>query len=501
MDLILKKILYSIFASFLIFSIFTPVTKAETNTEQVIVVFKDKIDKKTIDQANGKIDQAFHNVSAVSVKVPSEGIASLKKSKNVLAVEQDHKVKIAGQLEDWGIKDVKAQVAWKSNYTGQGVKVAVLDTGISKHDDLQVAGGVSFASYTKSYSDDNGHGTHVAGIIGAKNNSIGIVGVAPDASLYAVKVLDADGSGYLSDIISGIDWSIKNHMDIINLSFGTPEESVALQQMVDEAYSKGILIVAAAGNGGNTAGTGDSVEYPAKYNSVIAVGAVDQSNKRGTFSAIGADVEVAGPGVNVLSTYMNNEYAYMSGTSMAAPFVSGALALLKQANPQMSNIQLREKMDSQALDLGIKGKDNLYGYGLVQAPYVSSQVNANLPSNSTTNNRPMEKKNIDKTDKKLSTTIISTYKTVYHVGNIVWITTKVTDKETKKPISKANITLTIYSPKARIKSIHATTNANGFASFKMVTNRYYQKGYYKLKTSVTKARYTVGYSTKTIKLY
>lgn len=477
---------------------FTPATKAETRTDRVIVVFKDKIDKKTIDHVNGKIDQSFRNVSAVSVQVPSQDIATLKKSKNVLAVEQDQKVRIAGQVEDWGIKDVQAPMSWKSNYTGKGVKVAVLDTGISKHDDLQVAGGVSFSSYTKSYSDDNGHGTHVAGIIGAKNNGIGVVGVAPDASLYAVKVLDSEGDGYLSDIISGIDWSIKNHMDVINLSFGTPENSVALQQIVDEAYNKGILVVAAAGNGGNTAGTGDTIEYPAKYPSVIAVGAVDQNNKRGTFSATGSDLEVAAPGVNVLSTYMNNEFAYMSGTSMAAPFVSGTLALLKQANPTLTNIQIREKLDSSAIDLGVKGKDALYGFGLIQAPFVSSaQLNTTEPTDSKSDNIPAEKVS----NKKDLLTSISTYKTVYRVGNTVWITTKAMDKKTNKPVSKASITLTIYSPKGKIKSIHAITNTNGSASFKMTTNRYFQKGYYQLKTTVMKAGYTTGYSLKTIKLY
>jgi len=467
-------------------------------TDKVIVVFKDKIDKKTIDHVNGKIDQSFHNVSAVSVKIPSEDIASLKKRKNVLAVEQDHKVKIAGQWTDWAIKDVKAPLAWKSNYTGKGIKVAVLDTGISKHDDIHVAGVVSFASYTKSYSDDNGHGTHVAGIIGAKNNDIGIVGVAPDASLFAVKVLDSDGTGYLSDIISGIDWSIKNHMDIINLSFGTKEKSVALKQIVDEAYNKGILVVAAAGNGGNTSGTGDTVQFPAKYHSVIAVGAVDHKNQRGTFSATGAGLEVVAPGVNVLSFYLNNEYAYMSGTSMAAPFVSGTLALLKQANPRLSNIQLREILDNQAIDLGKKGKDYLYGYGLIQAPYIStSQVHSTKPKKTMAGTS----KKLKMESKKVTSIIISTHKTVYRMGNTVWITTKVTDKETKKPISKANITLSIYSPKGKIKSIHATANANGFASFKLVTTRDYPKGYYRLKTTIKKAGYNTGYSTKTIKLH
>jgi minor extracellular protease Epr len=484
---------------------FAPMTKASnTPTDRVIVVFKEKIDSKVIEQVGGKIDHSYHNVSAISVDVSKADISKLENNKKVMAVEPDKKVKITGQIDDWGIKDVKAPLSWKSNYTGKGIKVAVLDTGISQHEDLSIAGGVSFTTYTKSFLDDNGHGTHVAGIIGARNNNVGVVGVAPDTSLYAVKVLDSNGSGYLSDIISGIDWAIKNQMDIINLSFGTPEDSVALKQIVDEAYNKGILIVAAAGNGGNSAGTGDTTEYPAKYKSVIAVSAVDQNNKRGTFSATGSDVEVAAPGVNVLSTYMQNEYAYMSGTSMAAPFVSGTLALLKQANPTLTNIQLREKLEKSALDLGIKGKDNLYGYGLIQGPF-NNQL---APSKSGKGNNPITVKvPSNKTSKeikvikKVSSTKISTYRTTYRVGNTVWITTKVLDKKTTKPISSASMKLVISSSKGTVKSIKANTNSKGFASFKMATNRHSLKGYYNIKTTVTKTGYNQGYAVKTIKLY
>ncbi|MBS4173081.1 S8 family serine peptidase [Bacillus sp. FJAT-49736] len=497
----LKKLLYSFFVCLLIFSIYSPTSKAAASKDRVIVVFKNKIDKKMIHQANGNINQSFKNVSAVSISIPKENIGAIKNNKNVLAVEQDKMVKITGQLVNWGIKDINAPLSWKSKYTGKGIKIAVLDTGISKHEDLEVSGGASFVSYTKSFNDDNGHGTHVAGIIGAKNNTIGVVGVAPDASLYAVKVLDSEGSGYVSDIISGIDWAIKNQMDIINLSFGTPEDSVALQKIADEAYNKGILIVAAAGNGGHSTGAGDTMEYPAKYKSVIGVGAVDQNNIRGSFSATGSNLEVVAPGINIVSTFLNNDYAFMSGTSMAAPFVSGTLALIKQANPSLTNTQIREQLDHSAIDIGVRGKDNLYGFGLVQTPYMTP-VQGNTANQSKSESVKVQdtKKIGKKLEKKTFSTKISTYKNVYRAGNTVWITTKVIDTSTKKPISKASMNLIIDSPKGKIKSIKAITNSNGFASFKMNTKQSFTKGNYQLKTTVKKDGYTTGYSAKTIKL-
>ena len=211
----------------------------------------------------------------------------------------------------------------------------------------------------------SGHGTHVSGIIGAKNNGVGLVGVAPDTSLYAVKVLDSTGSGYVSDIISGIDWAITNKMDIITMSLGTKSDVAALHNAVDSAYTQGVLVVSAGGNDG--AG-GDTIEYPARYSSVIAVGAVDKTNKRAYFSSTGKELEVSAPGVNIQSTYLNGQYATMSGTSMATPFVAGDLALLKQAHPTYSASQLRSLLQQKVIDLGRKGRDSSYGFGLIQAP-------------------------------------------------------------------------------------------------------------------------------------
>lgn len=362
----------------LVIPVFSSTTQATTiqdnqQKERVLVTFKDNVQEKsfkqkTIEKARGKIHHQFKHVNSVAAELPVNEIAKLKNDPSVLTVEKDSIVTVS-DYEDWGISKVKANTSWTKGFTGKGVKIAVIDTGVAKHPDLIISGGVSTVDYTTSYEDDEGHGTHVAGIIGAeRNNGIGTVGVAPDADIYAVKALDSNGSGYLSDIIEGLDWSITNHMDIVNMSLGTSQDSYALHQAVDKAYANNIVVVAAAGNNGNSSGTGDTVEYPAKYSSVVAVSAVNSSLNRAGFSATGSTVEVAAPDVDVVSTYLNGEYASMSGTSMATPYTAGTVALLKNKYPTASASQLRTNLQKQSTDLGKKGKDPSYGYGLVQAP-------------------------------------------------------------------------------------------------------------------------------------
>lgn len=307
--------------------------------------------------------------SAAGEMIVGDGKVNLKTNEDNWGIETDSTLeRLQKQTPDWGIVRLKAAKAWARSLTGKGIKIAVVDTGITlDHKDLVVVGGASFVSYTDSYTDDNGHGTHVAGIIGARNNEIGVVGIAPEVSLYAVKVLDANGSGYISDIIAGINWAIENKMDIINLSIGTNLSYSSLKAIVDKANNNGILVVAAAGNNGTDDGKGDSINYPARYESVIAVTATDNKDRRAAFSSTGAMAEVAAPGDSVLSTFLNNGYAKMSGTSMAAPYASGALALLKQAYPTVDHIQLRALLRQNAIDLGEAGHDNQFGTGLIQA--------------------------------------------------------------------------------------------------------------------------------------
>lgn len=344
--------------------------------ERFVVTFKNGINKSALKKVNGSVKREQKHLKSVSVTMSRSEAASLKTDADIISIEPDIQLRATAQNIDWGMTAVNATYAWNSGYTGKGVKIAVLDSGIdTHHEDLTVADGVSFVDYTTSYNDDFGHGTHVAGIIGAKNNSLGIVGVAPDADLYAVKVLDQTGTGYLSDVIAGIDWAIDNDMDIVNLSMTTDVDSFALRQAVDEAYAKGVLLVASAGNTGTADGSGETVQYPAKYGSVISVGAMDQSNQRAAFSATGGDLEVVAPGVGINSTYKNSSYRQLSGTSMGSAFAAGILAVYKEEFPDENAASIRNRLDSSALQPeGTVGHNALYGYGVVQGKALPGSV-------------------------------------------------------------------------------------------------------------------------------
>ncbi|AQS06779.1 S8 family peptidase [Clostridium beijerinckii] len=461
------------------------VTSVSTSNERVIVVFKNKADKNVVSKARGNVRREYKNANVLSASVPTTAIKDLKDDPNVLAVEQDIIVKTNSQTVDWGVNKIQAPTAWSSSYTGKGVKIGIVDTGIANHEDLSVAGGAAFTSYTTSYLDDNGHGTHVAGIIGAKNNGYGIVGVANEASLYAIKVLGNDGAGYLSDIIAGIDWCITNKMDIINLSLGSSVPSTALQQEVDKAYNQGILVVAAAGNDGTSDGSTDTVDYPAKYSSVIAV---------------------AAPGVNVLSTYLNNKYVSMSGTSMSAPFVTGDLALLKQANPGLSPNKLRAKLNENVIDLGISGKDSWYGYGLIQAPKgqtsTVTQPISTIPTNTQpVTTQPVVSQPVTTQPSKLGTrTVVSTNKAYYLAGDIIYIKAKVIDTS-GKAIQGAAVKFSITSPKGVVTIYKGMTDRYGEAFFGILTYRITGKGTYKVLAETTYSSYMTSSSNTAFQIY
>jgi minor extracellular protease Epr len=290
---------------------------------------------------------------------------------------QDSATVISQEKSQWNFQAMKAQLAFDNGYTGKNVKIAVIDTGVAPHKDLKIAGGVSTVDGVSSYVDTNGHGTHVAGIINAQPNSFGTVGIAPDAKLYAVKAVSGNNGGKLSDIVEGIEWAIANKMDIISLSIGIKTDEKALRDVVQKAYDQGILIVASSGNDGSNS----PVLYPAKYPEVIAVSAVDKSMNQASFSSQGGEVDFTAPGVDVVSTYLNGQYALISGTSQATPHIVGMLALLKEKYPNKTNVELEQELRSLSTDLGSKGKDNIFGYG-----FVSYQ---NTPESSTTVSTPV----------------------------------------------------------------------------------------------------------------
>ena len=292
-------------------------------------------------------------------------------------VEKDIKVPAqAVNPIDWGVIRIKADKVWNVS-TGKGVKVAVIDSGIQRdHPDLvaNIKGGINFLSGSpEQWDDENGHGTEVAGLIGAANNDIGYVGVAPEASLYAVKVMGKDGLAAVSDWISGIYWAADNGMDIANLSLGLYLDPVIYSHTIAEetaavnyAYERGVLLVASSGNQPTTADC-NQVVYPAAISAVIAVGATLPDNNIAYFSCHGPAVELAAPGFFNWAPGLSGSYGQHSGTSVAAPFVSGVAALIKSQNPQFTPAQIRERLVATAVDLGAPGRDEYYGYGLVNA--------------------------------------------------------------------------------------------------------------------------------------
>ncbi|MBD2295708.1 S8 family serine peptidase [Anabaena sphaerica FACHB-251] len=274
---------------------------------------------------------------------------------------------------NWGADMVNAPTAWQNGHTGQGIIVAVLDTGVDyNHEDLndniwtntkEIAGngidddgngyiddiqGWNFDNNNNNVLDNNGHGTHVSGTIAGENNGSGVTGVAFNSKIMAVKVLDQNGSGSYGNIANGIRYAVDNGADVINLSLGGNASNNTLKSAIEYAGNKGVIVVMAAGNDG-----GSTPSYPARYayDSGIAVGAVNKSNQLTDFSNRSGSQEikyVTAPGEDIYSTVPNNQYANYSGTSMAAPHVAGVVALMLSANPNLTEGQVRDIITSTA---------------------------------------------------------------------------------------------------------------------------------------------------------
>lgn len=471
-----------------------------------LVLFKDGHSPRGLAVAGVKVKQTWENLNAAHVSATNAGLSGLRAHGGVEAVEEDRPVYALGYTDGtytWGVQAVKAPEAWALGYNGTGRTVCVLDTGIDySHPEFTRNGGsviVGSANFVgdghPDAQDGHGHGTHVAGTIaGQTNNSGSYIGVATGANLLVGRVLGDDGSGTTSGVINGVNWCVENGANVINLSLGSSRGSRTEQKAFDSAYNAGVLSVAASGNDGSNR----QISYPAKYSSVVAVGAVDSNLVRASFSNAGKELELAGPGVAVLSSviqgtglsgtaaedgvsYKNNplefastgsvsgvyvecgladsttsctnvpstgtwiamidrgviafsdkvtnvmaqgasaavianndtanpddfgsftlgtagnwiptvsvsynsgvairsnglgsgtvaiqssNYALYNGTSMATPHAAAVAAVAWSAKPTLSNATIRTILQQTAMDLGAAGKDNEYGYGLVQA--------------------------------------------------------------------------------------------------------------------------------------
>ncbi len=392
----------------------------ETERKPVIVTFKTRADPKLVmetaeaeglpftyattlrvgdfspDLPSDSIGLVMEAVKAVSASLSEAAITKLEQSPDVESVELDTEIYAFEETMPcrpfrealpirpetswpvfrcgytdripWGVNRIDAERAWDVTQ-GKGIKVAVVDTGIDyKHVDLRqnYRGGVSFVPGESSPMDYHSHGTHVAGTIAAARNCTGVVGVAPSAYLYAVKVLSARGSGRWSFLLAGLEWCIRYEMDVVNMSLGASSAPSIIERICDAADRRGIILVAAAGNC-----SGGPVSHPARYKSVIAVSAIDSGNNWAPFVCKGPEVELCAPGVKIPSTIPGNRYGIKSGTSMASPHAAGTAALALSSHryspSQGPHGQIRKLLAWTADNLGTPGRDPLFGYGVVDA--------------------------------------------------------------------------------------------------------------------------------------
>jgi thermitase len=278
--------------------------------------------------------------------------------------------------KQWGASKIEADWAWNTTAGDHSVLVAVVDTGIDwNHPDLAanyVALGYDWVNNDPSPLDDNGHGTHVAGVIAAAiNNSVGIAGLA-QVRIMAEKALDASGIGDSGELANAIVHAVNQGAKIISCSWGSYAESTVLHEAVRYAYQHGVLVVAAAGNDATNA-----KHYPAAYDEVVAVAATDELDNPVPFTNYGDWVKVAAPGVDIYSTFLDGTYAYLSGTSMATPFVSGVAALIWSRFHGMTRDQVLAQLEGSSDDLGEPGFDVHYGYGRVNARKAVEQAPSN----------------------------------------------------------------------------------------------------------------------------
>ncbi|MFA5140618.1 MAG: S8 family peptidase [Elusimicrobiota bacterium] len=261
------------------------------------------------------IDASPASLQQVPLPAVEEVLKQLPKLKPGVGREPDE--------VQWGVRRLNAPAAWPTN-KGRGVKIAIVDTGIDPdHPEFagRIKGGINAVDKDKPWTDDHFHGTHVAGIAAAGLDGKGVVGVAPEAYLYAVKVLDKDGSGSLGSILGGMNWCAENGMQVANMSLGMEQDNFLLKWGVDNLLEDGVVIVAAAGNDGK------DVNFPAAYDGVIAVSALNEQDGIAEFSSRGPEVAFIAPGVKVPSTVPGGGIAAYSGTSMATPHVTGLAAL------------------------------------------------------------------------------------------------------------------------------------------------------------------------------
>ncbi|AZV44522.1 S8 family serine peptidase [Peribacillus asahii] len=329
----------------------------ETDIGQVIVKYKPDEEMVTLDVPAKKSTANF--------------IAELEEQPNVEAVEPNYVITRSATASDpyytrqWYHQVVGIEDAWDVTTGSSEVVVAILDDGLDiNHQEFKnrIIAPYDVVLDSKLEITAGEHGTHIAGIIaGSINNDYGGAGIAPNVKIMPINVFDGENARH-SDVITAIDYAIKQGADIINLSLGGTDPSALFNEAIQRAHKAGLLIIAASGNDGK-----NIYDYPASYDHVIGVSATDRSDKIARYSNYGSTIDLAAPGTSIYSTLPYNTYGYMTGTSMATPIVAGVAALVWSINPSLTNEQIEQQLYRTSFDLGVEGKDRYYGYGRIDA--------------------------------------------------------------------------------------------------------------------------------------
>ncbi len=475
---------------------------------EIIVKYKKNVNEKDKESLRktrrAQLRQRINKLNSEVIKIETgnieQAVAEYSNNSLVEYAEPNFKAHVLGITNDqslsqqWGLFKIDAaksgsESAWDLTTGSSSVKIAILDTGIEEsHSDLagKVINSTNFTT-TANATDLNGHGTHVAGIAASStNNGSGVAGAGYNSVLLNGKVLADDGSGYHSWIANGIIWAADQGAQVINMSLGGTQSSQTLQDAVDYAWSKGSVVIAAAGNSSSTAES-----YPGAYIHVIAVAATDANDTITSYSNYGPWVDVAAPGSSIYSTYKGNSYASMSGTSMASPLTAGVAALIWSKGICSTNICVREQIEKTAEQ--ITGTGTNWTYGRINAYKAVSPLSINtptptqapvIPTPTPTTAVPTSAPSLTMT---VSDITMSYASQLFGQRKIISVITAV-NKDSNVPISSAAVKATITTPSGKITSFSATTDSLGKVSFSL---RSKELGTYTTKiSSVTKSNYT-----------
>lgn len=280
------------------------------------------------------------------------------------------------EIIDWGVIDIEVPKLWQKN-KGDNISIMVCDTGISDHEDLK-----NNIDYSKTiscipgedYVDYTGHGTAVAGVIAAQDSGFGVVGVAPNAKIISVKVFSRGGGTKNSYLIQALEYAIQVRPDILNLSFGIPQRlGEKFHSLIKEINNLNIPIVCAMGNSGDKFSC-----FPADYPETLGVTSYRKDKQISNFSSRSVNADFALPGENILTTTLNNQYSIVNGTSFASPFLAGLIAIIlaeaKKKNINYTVDEIKNLLIKNSTDYGDAGKDNKYGYGILNIPSLLNQI-------------------------------------------------------------------------------------------------------------------------------